>query len=82
MNLSETGKKQTTQSNKKEILEEEDTSWFAKAIPESKLESIMWDLEVALLESDVALPVVEVIKESIKKELLGRKLNADQNSIH
>ena len=38
------------------------------------MESILWDLEVALLESDVALPVVEEIKSLLKKELLGKKI--------
>ncbi|WP_455392569.1 signal recognition particle-docking protein FtsY [[Eubacterium] cellulosolvens] len=64
---------------KKDILEEEDTGWFAKAIPENKLENIMWELEVALLESDVALPVVEEIKSLLKDELLGRKVKRGAN---
>jgi fused signal recognition particle receptor len=49
------------------------TGWFAKSISESKLESILWELEMALLESDVALPVVEEIKSFLKNDLLNRK---------
>ncbi|HEX2066330.1 MAG TPA: signal recognition particle receptor subunit alpha, partial [Candidatus Thermoplasmatota archaeon] len=39
-------------------------------INEQVLEDILWDLEVALLESDVALPVVEAIKASVKEQIL------------
>lgn len=59
---------------KREILEDEDSGWLAKAIPESKMENILWELEVALLESDVALPVVEEIKSILKDELVGKKV--------
>ncbi len=61
-------------TEKKKILASEDSGWFAKAIPDSKLEAIMWELEVALLESDVALPVVDEIKTWLRKELLGKKV--------
>jgi fused signal recognition particle receptor len=64
---------------KKDILEEEYSGWFAKAIPESKFENILWELEVALLESDVALPVVEEIKSILKKELTGKKIKRGSN---
>ncbi len=45
-----------------------------KKLREGKLEDLMWDLEMALLESDVALPVVERIKENIMEDLMGRKV--------
>jgi fused signal recognition particle receptor len=45
-----------------------------KKLREGKLEDLLWDLEMALLESDVALPVVEKIKENIKEDLTGRKV--------
>ncbi len=40
-------------------------------INEDVLEDILWELEVGLLESDVALPVIEAIKESVKDQLLS-----------
>jgi fused signal recognition particle receptor len=58
----------------KEILGDEDSGWFAKTISDDKLSSIMWDLEVALLESDVALPVVDEVKSYLNKELTGKKV--------
>ena len=52
-------------------------------IEESSIKDILWDLEMALLESDVALPVAEKIVDSIKLELLGtrRKIGSDAGKI-
>ena len=62
------------EAKKKQIVDSEDTGWFAKIIPENRMEAILWDLEVALLESDVALPVVEEVKTLLKRELMGKKV--------
>ncbi|MCI4337037.1 MAG: signal recognition particle-docking protein FtsY [Thermoplasmata archaeon] len=43
-------------------------------IEEAKLDDILDDLEVGLLQSDVALPVVDRLRKDLKKELAGRKL--------
>ena len=40
-------------------------------IGEKKLDELLWHLEMALLESDVALEVVEEIKKEVKKSLMG-----------
>jgi fused signal recognition particle receptor len=40
----------------------------------SDVEDIVWDLQVGLLESDVAVPVADQIIEKVKGELAGRKL--------
>ncbi len=45
-----------------------------KRISEDRFEEIVWDLEMALLESDVALPVVEEIKAHLKEELLEKRI--------
>lgn len=52
-------------------------------IQESSVKDILWELEMALLESDVALPVAEKIVESIKLELVGtrRKIGSDTGKI-
>lgn len=44
-----------------------------KKIKEDSLEELLWELELALMEADVALPVVEEIKEGVKQNLLGKK---------
>src|SRR3990172_9743386 len=43
-------------------------------ISENSLKDNLWELEVALLESDVALPVAEKIVESVKPELVGTRM--------
>lgn len=46
---------------------------FDKKIKEDSLEDLLWELELALMEADVALPVVEEIKEGVKQNLIGKK---------
>ena len=41
----------------------------SRGISEEKLDELLWDLEVGLLESDVAYSVIESIKNDIKEEL-------------
>ena len=41
----------------------------SRGISEEKLEDLLWELEVGLLESDVAYSVIESIKKDIKEEL-------------
>jgi fused signal recognition particle receptor len=43
-------------------------------VNEAKLEDVLDDLEIALLQSDVALPVVERLRRDLRKHLVGRKL--------
>jgi len=52
-------------------------------IDENSLKDHLWELEIALLESDVALPVAEKIVESVKAELVGkrRKIGSDTGKI-
>lgn len=51
--------------------------FFAKKIKEESLDDLLWELEIALLEADVALPVVEEIKEGVKQNLIGKKYSRD-----
>ncbi len=52
-------------------------------IDEGSLEKPLWDLEIALLESDVAMPAAEEILKSLKEELIGerRKFTAKTHKI-
>jgi fused signal recognition particle receptor len=45
-----------------------------KTITEKNVEDILWELEMSLLESDVALEVAEKIINSIKEDLVGKKI--------
>jgi fused signal recognition particle receptor len=41
-------------------------------LDDSKLEDLLFELEVSLIESDVAIEVVEKLKEDLKKALVGK----------
>ncbi len=65
-------------SSKEEIEEEPEEAfvdgWGSK-IKESKIEDILWELKISLLEADVALPVVEEIQKNVKDDLVGKKIS-------
>ena len=44
-----------------------------KRIKEGNLDEVLWELEIALMEADVAFPVVEEIKNGVREDLLGKK---------
>ncbi|MBI5003452.1 signal recognition particle-docking protein FtsY [Candidatus Woesearchaeota archaeon] len=66
----------------KEEPEEETTGFFGllkdtifkTSISEEKFEELFWDLEVALLENNVAVEVIDLIKKNLKKELVEKKI--------
>lgn len=45
-----------------------------KTISEKDLDDLLWELEMSLLESDVALEVAEKIIISVKEDLVGKKI--------
>ncbi len=49
-------------------------SIMGRSLREKKLDELLDELEVILLESDVALPVAEKIKQALKEELVGKKI--------
>ncbi len=48
-----------------------------KTINEEKFEKLFWELEVALLENNVSVKVIEKIKEDLKEELVDKPLPRD-----
>ncbi|KPU63137.1 cell division protein FtsY [Thermococcus sp. EP1] len=48
-------------------------------ISEKDVENALWDLELELLEADVALEVVDELKERIKQKLVGQKVKIGTN---
>ncbi len=46
-----------------------------KSISESDLDETLWQLEMGLMEADVALPVVEEIKAEVRRDLVGKKVD-------
>jgi fused signal recognition particle receptor len=57
-----------TRKSIEEIVKTEE-SRPSRGISEEKLDELLWDLEIGLLESDVAYSVIESIKKDIKEEL-------------
>ena len=52
----------------------------SKELTEKELDDIFFDLELALLESDVAQEVIEDLEKAMKEELVGRELDDNQTS--
>ncbi len=48
--------------------------FLGKRITEATLDDVLDELEIVLLQSDVALPVVERLRKNLRKDLAGRKL--------
>jgi fused signal recognition particle receptor len=48
--------------------------FLTRGIDEAKLDDVLDELEIVLLQSDVALPVVEKIRRDLRKSLEGRRL--------
>src|SRR5574337_610677 len=48
-----------------------------RKLKEDKLEEILYDLEIALLESDVAFPVAKEIVDTLAEELRGKRVSRE-----
>lgn len=46
-----------------------------RKIDESEVDELLWELELGLLESDVALPVIEEIKNGVRDGLIGKRVD-------
>ena len=68
-------KKAKAESDPSSVKVGDDAGLFAKRIKEDGLDDLLWELEVALMEADVALPVVEEIKQGVRDNLLGKKFS-------
>ena len=45
-----------------------------REISEKDLEEHLWNLQLSLIESDIAVPVAELLAENVKQSLLGLKV--------
>jgi fused signal recognition particle receptor len=50
------------------------TEGFGRRLSDDTLDTVLEDLEIALLQSDVALTVVDRIRKDVRKDLSGKKL--------
>jgi fused signal recognition particle receptor len=55
-------------------------SFGDKELKEKDIDEVLFDLEVALLESDVATEVIDALKDDLKKQLVGTTVNKDKIS--
>jgi fused signal recognition particle receptor len=67
-------KEEIKETEKKGIFTKITETVTKKAISDKKFEELFFDLEVGLLESNVAVEVIEKIKEDLKKELVDTKV--------
>ncbi|MFQ6059823.1 MAG: signal recognition particle-docking protein FtsY [Thermoplasmata archaeon] len=51
------------------------TTGRGRRIRASRLEDFLWDLEILLMEADVALPVIEEIKQRVREDLVGKRVS-------
>ncbi|MHC1585678.1 MAG: signal recognition particle-docking protein FtsY [Candidatus Syntropharchaeia archaeon] len=67
-------KKPEEKKKKVKLVEKAKAAFEGETVIEEKdLEKPLWELEMALLESDVAFSVAEEIVSSVKEELIGKK---------
>ena len=62
------------EEEKKSIFKRITESITKKSLSEEKFEEIFWEMEVALLENNVAVEVVEKIKSDLKEKLVKSKI--------
>ena len=67
---------QTRKSIEEIVQPEKKPTW---GISDEKLDELLWDLELILLESDVAYSVIESIKKDIKEEL--KHISVDRTNV-
>ncbi|NLT38101.1 MAG: signal recognition particle-docking protein FtsY [Methanomassiliicoccus sp.] len=46
-----------------------------RKIDEKEVDELLWELELGLMESDVALPVIEEIKNNVREGLVGKRVD-------
>jgi fused signal recognition particle receptor len=53
-------------------------SFGEKELKDKDVDEVLFELEVALLESDVATEVIDALKDDLKKQLVGSTVNKDK----
>ena len=71
-------KKEQRKEEKKGFFEKFTEAITTKPLSEEKFDEIFWDLEVGLLESNVAVEVLEKIKQDLRSKLVNAKIKFGQ----
>src|ERR1700746_2204042 len=53
-------------------------SFGQKELKEKDVDEVLFELEIALLESDVATEVIDSLKDDLKKQLIGSTVNKEK----
>ena len=53
-------------------------SFGEKELKEKDVDEVLFELEIALLESDVATEVIDALKDDLKSQLIGSTVNKDK----
>ena len=53
-------------------------SFGEKELKEKDVDEVLFELEIALLESDVATEVIDALKDDLKNQLIGSTVNKDK----
>jgi fused signal recognition particle receptor len=53
-------------------------SFGEKELKDKDVDEVLFELEIALLESDVATEVIDALKDDLKKQLIGSTVNKDK----
>lgn len=71
-------KKEESEDESDDTEEESSGRFFSfireKTISEKNVEDVLWELELGLLEGDVAMDVASAVVDSVKEDLVGRKI--------
>jgi fused signal recognition particle receptor len=67
-------KEEVGEKPKKSIFSRVAKPIITKKIDQNKFEELFWELELALLENNVAVEVIEKIKQDLKENLVGKPL--------
>ena len=60
--------------NLKKAFSNASTGFSEKDLNEKDIEDVLFELEINLLESDVATEVIDSIKDSLKEKIIGSEL--------
>ena len=65
--------------NLKKAFSDVSKGFSEKELKENDIDEVLFQLEISLLESDVAIEVIDSIKESLKEKLIGVTQNPSRN---
>lgn len=74
-------KKRASKELEDEIEDIEKTTFVTHKIREGKLNTVLDELELILLESDVAIDVIEAINNNIREQLSGKRVKENISSV-